>query len=178
MLVDRDPSPPVRFQIGRRQIEEIRIGLPPDGVKQPFRMQTFAALEPDLYHASLTDLDRGDRFAETKDGSLSPHVIAQRFNDLVIHKVKYGGPLVDDSYFDAEGRHHRGVLKPDHAGSDHDKIARYAAAMPDLIRVNPRVAKRNLLWAGSARAAGDQDVVRLYTLRSLASFNLQRMRTG
>src|SRR6266446_2507437 len=139
-------------------------------------MQTFAALQPDLHQVPLTDPDCGDLFAQTKDSFLSPHVITQGFHDLVIHKVQHSGPLVDYGHSDAERRQHRGVLKSDHAGPDHDQLARDAVHLTDLIRVDHAIAKRDLRRARRSRAGGNQDEVCLHELRGLFPFNLQSMR--
>src|SRR5262245_36419852 len=178
ILADCNPSPRGRLQAGRRQVEQVRVGLPPGGVKQPLRAQTFAALQPHLYQSPLADPDLGDLFAQTEDGFLSPHVIAQGLHDLVVHEVKYGGPLVDDCHPDAERRQHRGVLKPDDAGPHHDHVARDAATVSDLIRIYYPGAERNLGRARRARTASDQDVVRHHRLRPLPSFDLQSVRAG
>jgi hypothetical protein len=178
MFVDLNPATRVRRQTRSRKVEQARVGLPPGGVKQTLRVQTFAALQPDLHLPPFTNLDLSDLFAQTKDGFLSPHVIAQSFHDLLIHEVEDGGPLVNDRHFEAERRRHRGVLEPDHAGPHDNQVARDLAAPPDLVGVNHLVAERYLGRAGRARAAGDEDIAGLHHLQPLSPFDLQRVRAN
>src|SRR4029079_3709881 len=128
--------------------------------EKAFGSHSLAALQTRVNEAAFIYLNGGDLLTQAKHGALTAHLIKQRFNDLVIDEVKKSRPLVDYGHLNVECGHHRGVLESDHAGTDHDHIARNGRSLTDLVRIQYPLAEWDLGRVRRASAAGDEKIIR------------------
>ena len=64
--------------------------------------------------------DLGDFFAQTERNPHTPHLILQRFGDLIVKKTQHLVPAFDERHLHPQGRQHAGVFDADHPPADHD----------------------------------------------------------
>ncbi len=179
VLVDRDPPSLVRGQAGGREVQEVRVRLPPDAVEQGVAVDLLAALETGDDAFLFVVADRSDLLPEPEGRAPLAHEVHEGFDHLGIDEIQDRRPRLDDRDLDVQGGHHRGVLEADDAGADHDQIAGEILAREKLVGVeDPLPVERHLRVMRGPRAAGDQDVLARQGDRPLRRVHLDRVRIG
>ena len=84
-------------------------------------------------------------FCQPKRDTHLAQVVRQRFDDLPIHELQNGGPLVDQRDIGTQCSHKGGVLEAHHAGADNDDFFRKTTQVGKVICIhNAVVVKGNL----------------------------------
>ena len=158
--VDGDASPWVRLEARGIEVEPVGIGLPAHRIEQRVALHRLAALEARQHPPARVALDAGDGLAEAEGRALTPHVVRERLDHLLIQEVEDGGPLVDDGHRIAQRGEHGGVLQANHARAHDDHVLAEGVEGEELVGVDDVAAvERDLRAVCGARPAGDEDVL-------------------
>src|SRR6059036_828172 len=158
VLVHLELARLVRGDARGGQVQHVGVGDPPHGVQQYVRDDGLAALEGSHDAALFVGRDLVELLPQPHRHAVSPHVVDQGLDDLLVHEPQQVIPYVEEGDLDPERREHRGVLAADHASTHDDHALGNHFRGEDRIRIAYRhIVEWDLLRPPRARPGGDQD---------------------
>ena len=134
VFIHRDFSARSGIESRRLQIHQVGICLASHCVQKGVTMNAFATLQVRDHAAPIVAIHRRHLLAQSENGPVTPHVVAEGFHDFLVDKLEQRRPLLDERDLDPQRRQHGSKLQADHATANDDHLPR------DLLHLEKLVA--------------------------------------